>query len=278
MTLPATRVAVAHLDVAFVTVGRGIGAGLAALLILLATRSRLPARRDLAALAVASAGVVIGFPFLTSLAMTAVPASHGAIVVGLLPLTTAICGALLAGERPSAGFWIAGLAGAMVLAAFVGRDGFGAVTTADLALIGAVASAAIGYALGGRLAVRLGGWQVICWALTLSLPILLVAMPFLTTWPGPDVPWQAWSGFAYITFGSQLFGFFAWYHGLAVAGIARVGQVQYLQIFLTLLVSSLLFGEVIEPRTVGYAVAVVAVVIIGTRMRVRRRPEPVRVT
>jgi drug/metabolite transporter (DMT)-like permease len=275
LTLPATRAAISGLDFGFVAIGRGIGAGLLAAAILAAARQPVPGARDLLALCGVATGVVIGFPFLTAFAMMHVPASHGAIVVGLLPLSTAVAGVVLAGERPSLGFWAASLAGTAFLLAFILDGTYRGIGSADLALIGAVASAACGYALGGRLATRLGGWQVICWALVVSLPVLGLAAALAVDWPRASVPLSAWAGFAYITLISQLLGFFAWYHGLAMGGIARVSQTQLLQLFMTLAASSLLLGEPIEPRMLAYGAAVVASAAIGTRLRVgSRQPMP----
>lgn len=271
LTLPATRAAVAYLDVAFVVIGRGIGAGLLAAAILWLTRQAVPGRRDLLSLGVVAAGVVVGFPFLTSLAMMRVPASHGAIVVGLLPLSTAVAAVVFARERPGAGFWAASLAGTAVLVVFVLDSAHGALVFADLALVASVVCAAIGYALGGRLAARLGGWQVICWALVVSLPFLGVAALPLAAWPRTPVPASAWMGFAYVTLVSQLIGFFAWYHGLATGGIARVSQTQSIQLFATLAASAVLLGEPVEPRMLAYGAVVVAIVATGAYLHIDRR-------
>jgi drug/metabolite transporter (DMT)-like permease len=269
LTLPMSRIAAPELGVGFVTFGRGIVAALLSLVILLATRQPVPSRADLVSLAGSAAGVVFGFPFFSTYAMTLVPASHGAVVIGLLPLTTAVFGALLTGERPSLGFWAASLGGTLVLLAFVLQSGDGAVGVGDLALIAAVLCAAFGYAVGGKLAGRLGGWQVICWSLVVALPLLLVIAPFVIAWPKAGVSTAAWLGFAYVALISQLFGFFAWYRGLALGGIARVAQVQLLQLFLTLAASAVLLGETIDQRMMVYAAAVVAFVAIATRMRIR---------
>lgn len=272
LTLPATRATVGALDLGFVAGGRGIGAALIAALILRLTGQPLPRRGDLVALCGVAAGVVIGFPFLTTLAMADVPASHGAVVVGLLPLCTAIAGVAITGERPGIGFWMTNLVGTTILAVFLFDNAGPSIELADLALVGAVASAATGYALGGRLAMRLGGWQVICWALVLSLPVLIPAAALMAEWPSASAPPLAWAGFAYVTLVSQLFGFFAWYHGLALGGVARVSQTQLLQLFLTLAASALLLGERLESRVLVYATAVVAVVAIGTRLRAGQHP------
>jgi drug/metabolite transporter (DMT)-like permease len=273
LTLPATRIAVPHLGIGFMSVGRTVGAAVLAIAILLLTRQPWPRRDDIGGLALTALGVVIGFPFLTTLAMTEVPASHGGIVIALLPLSTAVASVILTGERPSLGFWLVSLAGTAILVAFILQISGGKFGLAHLALLGAVVSAATGYAKGGQLAARLGGWQVICWALAVALPFILVALPFLPATfqvakPSANVPWVAWIGFAYVLVISQLAGFFAWYYGLATGGIARVSQVQMLQVFMTLAASGLLLGEAIDRSMLVYAAAVVATVVIGTRLRV----------
>lgn len=279
LTLPATRVAALPLGIGFVSFGRAIGAALLAAIILLVVRPPLPDRKDLGLLTLVVGGVVFGFPFLTTFAMAHTTASHGAIIVGLLPLSTAVAGVFLNHERPSTGFWIASAVGTLILLAFILQRSEGGVSLADLALVGADIAAACGYAAGGRLASRLGSWQVICWALVISLPVLLLAAPFFVTWPEFNVPWQtiwpAWAGFIYVMLVSQLVGFFAWYHGLRIGGVARVSQTQLLQLFMTLIVSAWLLGEAVEPDLWLYGAAVVAAVAIGTRLRVERRPVPV---
>jgi drug/metabolite transporter (DMT)-like permease len=274
LTLPATRLALAEMPVWTVGFGRGALAGLAAGLVLLALRAPLPRRRDLPALALTSLGVVFGFPLLTTWAMQSVPAAHGGVVIGILPLATALAAALVAGERPSLGFWASALVGSVVVVAFALYDapgGTGGLSTGDLALLAAVVAAGLGYAQGARLARHLPGWAVIGWALVLSLPAMLPAAAF--AWAvAPDLSAgpAAWGGFLYVALISQFAGFFAWYRGLALGGVARVGQLQLLQPFLTLIAAAALLGEPIAPATVGFALLVVALVALGRRQPVRR--------
>jgi len=261
-TLPATRLAVAALDPVFVGLGRALVAAVLATALLVATRSPLPGRASWPRLAVVALGVVAGFPLLTAWAMRHVPASHGAVVVGLLPLATAVAGALLAHERPSRRFWTCAVAGSAVVVGYALWKGDGALHVADLLLVGAVIAAAIGYAEGARLAREIGGWQVISWALVLAAPFL--AIP---TWRAAaglaDAPWTAWAGFAYVAVVSAYVGFFAWYKGLAAGGIAAVGQVQLLQPFLTIFLSVLLLGEALDPATFVAAGLVILAIAIG---------------
>jgi drug/metabolite transporter (DMT)-like permease len=196
--------------------------------------------------------------------MRHVPASHGAVVVGLLPLATAAAGAWLAHERPSRRFWLCAIAGSAVVVAFAAWKGAGALHVADALLVGAVLAAAVGYAEGARLTRELGGWQVISWALVLSAPVL--------AWPAwrslgdtSGVPPEAWIAFAYVAVVSMYLGFFAWYRALALGGIAAVGQMQLLQPFLTIAFSALLLGETIDAATFVAAALVIASIALGRR-------------
>ncbi len=263
LTLPATRLAVHDFDPLVVTLGRALIAFLLAAGALLATRQRRPTPAQWRQLAVIASGVVLGFPLLTAWAMRYVPASHGAVVLGLLPLFTAGAAALRGGERPSLRFWVASAAGSAAVVAFGLSQGAGSLHLADLALLGAVLAAAIGYAEGGRLAREMGGWQVISWALVLAAPFLAIPAWFAVQAHGlPGTP-QSWLAFAYVGVVSQFLGFFAWYKGLALGGVARVSQLQLLQPFLTLLASGLFLGEAITPSSLGVAVLVFTAVLLG---------------
>lgn len=270
VTLPATRLAVAYLDPTLVGLGRSLVAAIPAAALLWATRQPLPSRTQFKSLALAAAGVIVGFPLLSSWAMQSLPAAHGAIMVAIIPMFTAAAGALRTGERPAAGFWLASLAGSLLIVAFAAFSGAGSLQTADAVLILAALLVALGYAEGGRLARAMGGWQVICWALVIAAPFLLapVAIAFLRH--GADAPLQAWLGFGYVSVVSQLLAFIFWYQGLAMGGVVRVSQVQLLQPFMTLGVAGLLLGEHITPAMIAFALAVAATVAVGRRMPIAR--------
>jgi drug/metabolite transporter (DMT)-like permease len=272
LTLPATRLAVMELDPWFVALGRALLAAIVAAIALLVAQRALPHRRDWPRLALFSGCVVLGFPLLMTLAMRTAPAAHGGIVLGIMPLVTAMASVWVGGERPSTAFWLCGLGGsaAVISYAFLSTQSASGLQAADglLALAGLIG--AIGYALGGELTRRLGGWEVISWALVLAAPVmailLLLAAPTINT----SASWTAWGGFLYVAFFSQFLGFFAWNKGLAMGGIARVGQTQLLQIFVTLAGAALLLGEQIGVLEVGFAGLIVVLVALGARTRVRR--------
>jgi drug/metabolite transporter (DMT)-like permease len=262
LTLPMTRLAVAGLDAGFVAFGRMAIAGLIAATWLAFACAPRPARADFGWLAASSLGIVVGFPLLSSLAMTTIPANHGAIINGALPFATALLAALWLGERHGARFWWCAAGGSALVIAFALRDG-GTVSAGDLAMLGAVAAGAVGYVCGGHLATRIGGIHTILWALAVALPLTLpVAVWLALTTPLAASP-GAWAGFAYVTVVSQLVGFFAWYSGLARGGVARVGQVQLLQVFFTIGFAALLFGEPVAPTTWLFATGVVAMIWLG---------------
>jgi drug/metabolite transporter (DMT)-like permease len=280
LTLPATRLAVAELDATVVGLGRAVVAAILAALLLKTTKQPLPAQRHLPSLVIIAAGVIVGFPLLSAWAMRFLPASHGAIVLGILPLATALAGALRSSapggisyvERPSPAFWLCSSLGSAVVVLFALVSGGGHFQLADVALLGAVAAAAIGYAEGGRLSRELGGWQVICWALVLSAPFLAVPVTFTLLHQGLHASLPSWLGFGYISVFSMFLGFFAWYHGLAIGGVARVSQVQLLQPFLTLFASALLLHEQVTLLTVGTALIVVAIVALGRKAPIAQFP------
>ncbi len=269
LTLPATWIAVTGLDPVFVGLGRAVVAAALAAAALLATRSPWPGRALLPRIAIVAAGVIVGFPLFTALAMRRVPASHGAIVIGILPLATALAGAWLAHERPTPSFWLCSAAGSAVVVGFALWQGGGALHVADLLLLAAVAAAAIGYAEGGRLARTLGGWQVISWALVLAAPLMLLPTLWVVDARIVSASPAAWAGFAYVSVFSMFLGFFAWYRGLALGGIAVVGQTQLLQPFLTLFASALLLGEPLDPATFVAAGLVVVAIALARRYAAR---------
>jgi drug/metabolite transporter (DMT)-like permease len=268
LTLPATRIAVAELDPTFVGLGRAIAATLPALFLLWITRQPIPKRQTWGSLLVVAGGVILGFPWLSAQAMQQLPVAHGAVITGLIPLLTAIAGTLRLGDRPSLGFWLASLAGSSTVLLFALWTGAGHLHPADGLLLAAGLAAAIGYAEGGRLAKQIGSWQVICWSLVGSSPIVIV-MLLCSSPTAPIASPAAWGGFAYVSLVSQLLAFFAWYHGLALGGVARVGQIQLLQPFLTILAAAIGLHEPITPASLGFAMVVVITVAIGKRQPIR---------
>lgn len=265
LTLPASRVAVVQLDPIFVGVGRALVAAVFAILTLWLARSEWPSRKQWLRLYWVAAGIVLGFPLLSTLAMTQVAASHGAVVVGLLPLATALFGCWLANERPSRLFWVATLVGSVTIAVFSLGPRLDSLHPADLLLLGAVVAAGFGYAEGARLARELGAWQTICWALIASIPILL--WPTYQYFPQnvDELTFSTLLSFGYVSIVSMFLGFFAWYKGLAMGGIARIGQLQLLQPFLTLAASAALLSEQISFSQILAATIVIASVYFARK-------------
>lgn len=269
-TLPATRVAVTGLDASFVAVGRAVLAGALAAILLVARRVPWPRRSDLGTLFVIALCLVFGFPVFTALAMERVPASHGAVVLAIMPLCTALAAALVGGERPGALFLALSAVGAGIVLVFSLSDSGWTLIAGDVYLVAAAASAALGYALAGRLSRRVPGWAVISWGLVLVLPLTLAASVASApaVWPrGTDV----WLAFAYLGVFSMYLGFFFWNTALAMGGIAKIGQIQLLQPFFTILIATAVTGEPLEWRFVVFAASIVVIVAAAQRAKVVRR-------
>ncbi len=243
LTLPATKAAVPLFGVIGVGMGRAVIAGIIAAGMLIFTRSPLPNRNQLWRLALVSLGVIFGFPLFSAYAMQYVPASHGAIITGLIPLCTALFAVIFAHERPSFSYWLAGFVGSAAIVIFSIYEGGGSLHPADGAMLLSVISAAIGYAEGARLAKEMKSWRVISYALVLSLPwtILICLTAGKINWAASST--AAWTGFLYVSLISMLLAFFAWYRGLELGGIAKIGQLQLIQPFITIFASALLFSE-----------------------------------
>lgn len=245
-SLPATRAAVADLDPIFLTCARATIAGLLGLALLIAFRQRRPARQDIASLAVAAAGVVVGFPLLTALAVQHVSSAHSIVFLGLLPLCTATFAVLRGGERPRPAFWLFSLLGSAAVAGYALIGSAQGSLRGDICMLAAVIVCGLGYAEGARLSRRLGGWQVICWALVLSLPLMLPATCLTRPDSFANVGLPAWLGFGYVSVFSMLIGFIFWYRGLSQGGIAAVSQLQLFQPFIALGLAALLLHETVS--------------------------------
>lgn len=273
MTLPMTRLAVGpasdpQLTPAFVTAGRAALAGLLSVFYLMVIRAPWPAHRHWPTLAVSALGTVVGFPMCLALALRQVDATHAAVVTGLMPMSTAVIGALVLRQRPSLGFWGCAVAGFVLVLCFAAWQGGGALSAGDGWLLLAVLFTGIGYVAGAKVAAEMPAPQVICWVLVMSLPLTLPAA--LWFWPTAPARLTSWGGFLYVSLFSMWLGFFAWYRGLALGGLVRVSQVQLVQPFLALLFAVPILGERLDLLTVVFALAVIGVVFLGKRMPVAR--------
>ncbi|MFD5419417.1 MULTISPECIES: DMT family transporter [Streptomyces] len=234
---------------------------------LLAGRVPLPAREHWAGLAVVAGGVVVGFPLLTTLALRTSTTSHAAVVVGLLPLTTAALSALRTGTRPPRAFWAAAVAGALVVLGFTLAQSGGAPSAGDAYLFGALLVCAAGYTEGGRLARLMPGWQVIGWALVLCLPLALAGSAAGLAAEPVHLTWHGAAGLLWAAAGSTFLGLYVWYRGMAAIGAPRASQLQLAQPLLTLVWSVALLGERLSPATPLAAGAVLVCITVTQRVK-----------
>ncbi|GAA1324150.1 DMT family transporter [Nonlabens tegetincola] len=268
-TVPFTRVAVAGLSPLFVGSGRAVVAAVLAGAALALTRQRLPRGSQWIRVAVVAAGAVVGFPLLTSLALTTASAGHSAVVIALLPAATAAMSVLRTGERPGRAFWAAAGAGAAVAVGFaaVQAGGLGQLSWSDLLLFGAVLAAAVSYAEGGLLARELGAWQTISWALVVAAPLMIGLTFAAVAEHGASATPTQWLAFGYLGLVSMFLGFVAWYRGLEIGPMAQVSQVQLVQPVLTLAWAALILHEPVGWLTVAGGLAVIACALFAVRTR-----------
>ncbi|WP_285767234.1 DMT family transporter [Peribacillus sp. SI8-4] len=263
LTLPATRIAVEHFGTTVVGLGRTVVAAMLVAVVLVIRKEKRPSLKQFKSLLIVALGAVLGFPLLTSWAMEDLPVSHGAVEVALLPLATAGFAMLRAGEIPSLKFWISSAIGSLAVIVYALHLGFGSLQYADLALLTAVIILGLSYAEGGKLAKELGSWQVIAWAIIIGAPFFIIPVALSVTTEMLHAPIQAWISFIYLAIVSQFLAYVAWYSGMAMGGIAKVSQIQYLQPFLMILFATLFLKESITYFTIVIAVIVVFSVIFG---------------
>lgn len=275
-TLPATRIAVAEIDPIALTALRTAIAGVCSLALLLVLRRPLPPRALWRQLVIAMLCVAVFFPLLMSMGMQRVDASHGGVVLGVLPIATALVAVAITHERPRPLFWIASIAGAALVISFSLRQGGGTFSTGDLLLFAAVVVSAVGYAFSGRLTSHMPGWEVISWILVIGLPLSIPAAVLTMPHDFGQIALKPWLGLLYVALFSQWIGFFAWNAGLAMGGIARVSQVQLLQPFVTFALAAFFNDETITLQILLFAAAVVVTVAISTRTRAKPAPAPQR--
>ncbi|WP_461164085.1 DMT family transporter [Arthrobacter sp. R4-81] len=273
-TVPFTKLAVGGLSPLFIGSARAVVAAFLAAMALSLARQRFPRGVQWARLAIVAAGIVVGFPLLTSFALTAAPASHGAVVIALLPAATATMVVLRSRERPPVVFWIVTAVGSVAAMAFASTQsgGLGQLHWADLLLFVAVIAAAIGYAEGGLLARELGAWQTVSWALVLASPLMVVLTALSMAQQVPSGTPLQWAAFAYLGVVSMFLGFFAWYRGLAIGPMAQISQIQLAQPVLSICWAGLLLGETLTSTTIIGGLAVI--LCAGVAVRIRRSPRP----
>lgn len=271
-SLPATRIAVGAFDPIFLTLVRASIAGFIGVLLLWAFRAQRPTRKDVLSLLVVAAGVVVGFPLLTAFALQHINAARSIVFIGLLPLSTAFFGVILGGEKPQPAFWFFSALGSLFVAGFAFTQGVQSSLQGDVLMLAAIIICGLGYAQGGALSRKLGGWQVISWALVVSLPF----MAPLAIWQMPvsfaHVQISEWAALAYVSVFSMLIGFVFWYRGLALGGVAAISQLQLLQPFMGLMLAASVAREHVQWQMIAVSLLVVACVV-GARRFSKREPK-----
>lgn len=270
LTLPVTKIAVLSFDPYFIAFGRATLAAVVALAYLIYKKEPMPTRADFTKFVVIALGVVFGFPIFTTIAMAEGSSSHGAVILGMMPLATTVIGVIRFKERPSLGFWLVSLLGAALVVIYALLKSSGSFTYVDVLLVLGGICACVGYVEGGELSRKMNPRAVISWALVISLPINLVVSYVIFDPQYINAGPIAWTSFIYLSLFSMYIGFFFWYEGLAIGGIARVSQVQLTQPFCTLIAASVLLGDSLTIMNLVFAFLVIATVILGKKMLVKR--------
>lgn len=269
LTLPITRLIIPYFDPVFIGLARSVIAAVVAAIILLSFKQHFPSKKQTIQLLLTAIGIIAGFPILSAFGMQTVPASHGSVVIGLLPLLTAVIAVFISNERPSIGFWIAASIGAILVVIYSLLQGGMELHIGDVYLVGASFLGAWGYAMGSKVSQEMGGWQVICWVNIVGLPFSLAGFLLLMPESFTAIPNIGWAGLLYLALISQLFGFFFWYKGLVLGGTAHVSQTQLLQPFFSILASIYILGEQIYLRTYLFAITVVIAIAVTRKMAVK---------
>ena len=259
-SLPATRLAVMDFSPFFLTFARASIAGLLGATLLALFRESIPTRKQILSLMTVALGIVVGFPLFTALALQHITSAQSIVFIGLLPLMTAIFGVLRGGERPRLGFWIFSCLGSALVVGYAARNGFAGSFAGDAFMLAAIVVCGYGYAEGAVLSRTLGGWQVVSWALVVSLPIMVPAALWTIPHEFASIHPSSWAGLIYVSLFSMLIGFVFWYRGLAQGGIAAVGQLQLLQPFMGLMLAATLLAEPVDAIMIGISAGVVACV------------------
>ncbi|MFG3151436.1 DMT family transporter [Streptomyces sp. NPDC048219] len=267
LSFPATDFALEGFGPWSTTGIRGVIAALIAGVALLATRAPLPDRADWPALSVVAIGCGIGFPLLTTLALQTSTSAHSAVVIGALPMATAMISAIRTGRREPAAFWAAAGLGGITIIAFTLLQNNGALTIADLYLFAALILCAAGYAEGGRLSAHMPGWRVIAWGVVLAAPVNLAVAAWALPHESVHLTGKALVGMAYIAAISQFGGFVVWYRGMGLIGVAKASQIQLAQPLLTVAWSVILLGEDVSPAVPITAIIVLACIVVTQRVK-----------
>lgn len=263
-SMPATKLAVLEMNPIFVTISRGAIAGILALTVLLLNKEKLPAKNQIFSLVLVAIGCVIGFPLLSTFALQYLSSAHSIVFLGILPLMTAIFAVLRGGEKPNCIFWLFSGIGSFLVIGYAVSQGVSISPIGNILMLFAVILCGLGYAEGAKLSKTLGGWQVISWALVLSLPLTLPLFYIYFPENSHAVSFRGWFGLGYISLFSMFIGFIFWYKGLALGGITKVGQLQLLQPFFGLALAAFFLNEKVSVGMIGITIGVI-LCVAGTK-------------
>lgn len=271
-SIPATSLAIEGFSPLFTTSARALIAGLTAAVILLVMRRQVP-KKHLKTLLTIALLIAFFFPWMMALSLADVGPAHGAVVLGLIPIFSSSISVIITRTKPPFMFWvISALAGIIVMIFALHESGTG-LALADIFMVIGAAATALGYNLATKLSEDMPSWEVIAWAVTLFIPASLLAS--ILTWQGmpqatPDTSVaMIWSGLFYLGVFSMLIGYILFTMGLKLGGVARIGQLQYLQVFLSLGMAAVINNDPLRLETVLTATLVTILVVLAMRYKAK---------
>ncbi len=267
LTAPLTTQALDGFSVVSIGAGRGVIGGAIALLVILFSRWQRPNNVTFMWLLLATPGLVFGFPYLLTLALTDTSSADVGVVLAALPLLTAVFSALVSNQRLPARFWGWALSGSLITASyFLLQSDWSAQQHNPVTrwiLLAALVSAAWGYTAGAQAAKTLGGWQTICWVQAVTAPISALVFGWSLGQNGYesiDTTTNAILSLVYLGVFSQLVGFRFWFQALAVDP-TRVSQIQLLQPLVTLTALSIFWQASVSGWQWSGAIGILVCVI-----------------
>ena len=225
--------------------------------------------------------IVFGFPGAVAFALAEVSSAYTAVILSMLPLCLSAAAVIMAKEKPPLLFWFCSFAAAALVGIFMVNEYTMGVSLNKLDiqrfvlgnfwLFVACICAAVGYTKSASLNKKISGFSIISWSLCLTSPISFL-LSFLL-WPKNHSIRNAIEhsgsllGIMYLGLLSMFIGNCLWSIALSRGGIAKIGQIQFLQPFITIFISYWLLSELIKKEMIFFVCAVTVVVIIGQRQR-----------
>ena len=249
------------------------GAILAVFALKSAKQPLLPPREAFPAIFGVTAGIVIGFPLLSTLALQNIHPADAGVMVAVSPIVTSIAAIFIGHKKPRKLFWLAAALGSLSAATLAylrgGSEFGGGIFWGYILMATAMVLASLGHLTGNYLAGKYKSFHVLCWAVIISIPIQL---------PGAIINWtinpittmptaSAVFGFLYVSLFSIIIGNYMLNHGFYLIGLVKGSQLQLIQPIVTMILAIVVLHQTVAPITWIAAFAILASVAWSQRLR-----------